>query len=153
MKIRDIRVRENSQFQDDMSFFGKVKYIFHFVTQAFLYAIFVFFIVFGLFMTVYFGDLLYNISHGNGKLPLFDAYVIVSPSMVPTIKIVEEGRVYGKVILKIPQLGKVRRFLTTSYGFLFGIIVPALAIIVFDILKLFRKKDKNIVEEEELEII
>lgn len=218
MKIRDIRVGENSQFQDDMSFFGKVKYIFHFVTQAFLYAIFVFFIVFGLFMTVYFGDLLYNISHGNGKLPLFDAYVIVSPSMVPTIKIddaivvkresgskleigdiitfssidpsypgltvthrivgkektssgkylfrtkgdnnsvmdpsiVEEGRVYGKVILKIPQLGKVRRFLTTSYGFLFGIIVPALAIIVFDILKLFRKKDKNIVEEEELEII
>ena len=57
--------------------------------------------------------------------------------------IVEEGRVYGKVILKIPQLGKVRRFLTTSYGFLFGIVVPAIAIIVFDILKLFRKKDKR----------
>ena len=55
--------------------------------------------------------------------------------------------------MKIPQLGKVRRFLTTSYGFLFGIVVPAIAIIVFDILKLFRKKDKNIVEEEELEII
>lgn len=218
MKIRDIRIRENSQYQDDMSFFGKVKYIFHFVTQAFLYAIFVFFIVFGIFMAVYFGDLLYNVSHGNGKMPLFDAYIIVSPSMVPTIKIddaivvkretgsklelgdiitfssvdpsypgltvthrivskeksssgkylfrtkgdnnsimdpsiVEESRVYGKVVLKIPKLGKVRRFLTTSYGFFFGIVVPAVAIVVFDILKLFRKKDENIVEEEELEII
>ena len=85
MKIRAIR--ENEVNQDDMSFCGKVKYISNFIAQVFLYAVFVFFAVFGLGLAIYFGDLLYNISHGNTKNPLFDAYVIVSPSMVPTIKI------------------------------------------------------------------
>ena len=192
--------------------------VYHFVAKVFLYSILIILILVAVLFTFYFIDMIRNVKSGNPKSPLFGAYVIISPSMVPTIKIddaivvkrengskleigdiitfssidpsypgltvthrivgkektssgkylfrtkgdnnsvmdpsiVEEGRVYGKVILKIPQLGKVRRFLTTSYGFLFGIIVPALAIIVFDILKLFRKKDKNIVEEEELEII
>ena len=183
MKIRAIR--ENEVNQDDMSFCGKVKYISNFIAQVFLYAVFVFFAVFGLGLAIYFGDLLYNISHGNTKNPLFDAYVIVSPSMVPTIKIddaivvkreegekldvgdiitfssidpaypgltvthrivgkeksttgkylfrtkgdnnnvmdpsiVEEDNIYGKVILKIPKLGVIRKFLMTSYGFMFG---------------------------------
>lgn len=217
MKIRAIDDTRMLHFQDNMSVFGKVKYIFHFITQAFLYAIFVFFLIFGVFLAIYFGDLLYNISHGDHKMPLFDAYVIVSPSMVPTIKIddaivvrreegknlevgdiitfsssdpsypgltvthrivgkelsssgkylfrtkgdnnsimdpsiVDENNVYGKVILKIPKLGTVRRFLTTSYGFIFGIVIPALSIVIFDILKLFTIKRKK-VEEEELEII
>lgn len=215
MKIRAIR--ENEVNQDDMSFCGKVKYISNFIAQVFLYAVFVFFAVFGLGLAIYFGDLLYNISHGNTKNPLFDAYVIVSPSMVPTIKIddaivvkreegekldvgdiitfssidsaypgltvthrivgkeksttgkylfrtkgdnnnvmdpsiVEEDNIYGKVILKIPKLGVIRKFLMTSYGFMFGIVLPAVAIIVFDILKLFKKNKKTVVEEE-LEII
>lgn len=215
MKIRAIKGNEENQ--DDMSFWGKVKYISNFVAQVFLYAVFVFFAIFGLVLAVYFADLLYNISHGNSKTPLFDAYVIVSPSMVPTIKIddaivvkredgekldigdiitfssidpsypgltvthrivgkeksstgkylfrtkgdnnnimdpsiVEEDNIYGKVILKIPKLGVIRKFLMTSYGFMFGIVLPAIAIVFFDILKLFKKNKKNVVEEE-LEII
>ena len=35
---------------------------------------------------------------------------------------------------------------------MFGIVLPAVAIIVFDILKLFKKNKKTVVEEE-LEII
>ena len=66
--------------------------------------------------------------------------------------IVEEDNIYGKVILKIPKLGVIRKFLMTSYGFMFGIVLPAVAIIVFDILKLFKKNKKTVVEEE-LEII
>ena len=66
--------------------------------------------------------------------------------------IVEEDNIYGKVILKIPKLGVIRKFLMTSYGFMFGIVLPAVAIIVFDVLKLFKKNKKTVVEEE-LEII
>lgn len=73
--------------QPEMSTFGKLKYIGNFIARSFLYAAFVFFIIFGLIMTVYFGDLFYNLSQGNHKLPLFNAYVIVSPSMVPTIMV------------------------------------------------------------------
>lgn len=204
-------------FQTELSTFEKIKYIFHFIAQAFLYAVFVFFIGFGLVMALYFGDLVYNLSKGNNKTPLFDAYIIVSQSMVPTINIddaivirretgknlelgdiitfssidpsypdltvthrivskeksssgaylfrtkgdnnsimdpsiVAEDRIFGKVILKIPKLGAVRRFLTTSYGFMLGIVVPAIAILIFDILKIVSKW-KSKAKEEELEII
>ena len=67
--------------------------------------------------------------------------------------IVDEANIYGKVILKIPKLGTVRRFLTTSYGFMFGIVIPALSIVVFDILKLFTRVKKKKIDDEELEII
>ena len=201
---------------ENMSTFGKIKYLGHFIAKAFLYAVFSFFIIFGLFMTVYFGDLFYNFSKGNNKLPLFNAYVIVSPSMVPTIlvndaivvkreagvklaigdiitfssvdpsypgltvthrivcrqlsqsgdyifrtkgdanniedpSLVGENNIYGRVIFKIPKLGYIRKFLLTSYGFLLGIVLPALAIIVFDILKFITKcKNKQIDDEIDL---
>lgn len=203
--------------QPEMSTFGKLKYIGNFIARSFLYAVFAFFVIFSLIMTVYFGDLFYNFSQGNNKLPLFNAYVIVSPSMVPTIMVndaivvrreegmelgigdiitfssvdpsypgltvthrivgkqksqnggyifrtkgdnnsiedpalVNEDNVYGRVILKIPKLGYVRKFLLTSYGFTFGIVMPCLALIIADILK-FVKRKKKIEDVEELEII
>lgn len=213
MKINAKYISDNQE----MTTFGKVKYICHFIARAFLYAVFTFFIIFALFMTVYFGDLFYNFSNGNNKLPLFNAYVIVSPSMVPTIMVndaivvkreeglqldigdiitfssadpsypgltvthrivgkqmsqsgeyifrtkgdnnniedpslVDEGSVYGKVILKIPKLGYIRNFLLTSYGFIICIVIPSVSIIVLDIVKfLKRKKQTNF--DEELEII
>ena len=54
-------------FQTELSTFEKIKYIFHFIAQAFLYAVFVFFIGFGLVMALYFGDLVYNLSKGNNN--------------------------------------------------------------------------------------
>lgn len=216
MKIRAMYKDDVSRFEEDLSPLGKIKYISHFLVRAFLYAIFVFFIGFGLVMMVYFGDLIYNFSHGNNKMPLFDAYIIVSPSMVPTIKVndaivvkretannlelgdiitfssndpsypgltvthrivgkellttgkylfrtkgdnnnvmdpsvVYEENIYGKVILKIPKLGTIRKFLTTSYGFIFGIVLPAVAIIVYDIVKAVSGGKRQ--DDEELEII
>lgn len=67
--------------------FDKIKYFTHFVTKAFLIAVFCFMGVIGILVTVYFADLIFNVSKGNYKNPLFNAYVIVSPSMVPTIKV------------------------------------------------------------------
>ena len=61
-------------------------YLTRFVTRAFLIAILCFVLMFGVLIALYAGDLLINAKDGN-KTPLFSTYVIVSPSMVPTIKI------------------------------------------------------------------
>lgn len=63
-----------------------------------------------------------------------------------------EDNIYGKVLLKIPQLGVVRNFLLTPFGFSVAIILPAVLIIIYDIFK-FSKLLKKKKEDEELEII
>ena len=65
----------------------KVRYLTHFVARAFLISVLCLMIIFFCLITVYLGDLMINSSNGNKKNPLFSAYVIVSPSMVPTIMI------------------------------------------------------------------
>lgn len=64
-----------------------ISYVTHFVTRAFLISILCFMIIFGIIITCYIGDLLITSNSDNIKTPLFSTYVIVSPSMVPTIKI------------------------------------------------------------------
>jgi signal peptidase len=63
------------------------KYLLYFVSKAFLISIICFIVFIGLIISIYFIDTLYNVKTGNYKNPLFNAYIIVSPSMVPTIKI------------------------------------------------------------------
>ncbi len=46
--------------------------------------------------------------------------------------------IIGKVIFKIPQLGRLQSILTTKGGWLILVVVPAFVIILFDILKLVR---------------
>ena len=46
--------------------------------------------------------------------------------------------VLGKVIFKIPQLGRVQFFLASKGGWLVAILIPALAIISYDIYKVFK---------------
>lgn len=46
------------------------------------------------------------------------------------------SNVIGKVILKIPQLGRVQVFLASKAGWLLCILIPALYIIIRDILKI-----------------
>lgn len=200
----------------NMTPFEKIKYIFHFITRAFLIAVFILFLLLIIFFICYFGDLLYNIKTGNNKAPLFGAYVIVSPSMVPTIQVndaiivrranedeleigdiitfssndssykgltithrivgkqavqngdyvyrtkgdnnnvedmslVRYGDVYGKVILKIPKLGYIQKYLLTPFGFITSILVPILLVIIFDIIRIFRMIKQK--KEEEIEII
>lgn len=183
---------------------SNAKFFFHFIGKALLYSIIsIFFIVVVLFL-VFFIDKVYNEKNHTGKSPLFNAYVIVSPSMVPTIKIndavvvfrcnpknlkvgdiitfsstdpsysgltvthrivaknytkegkyvfttkgdhnntedaalVQESDIYGKVIFKIAKLGYIRNFLTKPLGFLLFILLPALGIIIYDIIKLIKK--------------
>ena len=65
----------------------QVKYLVYFVTRSFLITILCFMSLICLASVVYFGDMFASTSKGIYKNPLFGAYVIVSPSMVPTIKI------------------------------------------------------------------
>lgn len=66
---------------------ANTKYLTHFIARAFLIAIIVMIGLIGVIVTCYLVDLSVNVKNGNVKNPLFGAYVIVSPSMVPTINI------------------------------------------------------------------
>lgn len=48
------------------------------------------------------------------------------------------SNVVGKVLFKIPQLGKVQFFLASKGGWIVAIMIPALVIISYDIYKIFR---------------
>lgn len=58
----------------------------------------------------------------------------LSPDTMPA----EYNNVIGKVILRIPQLGRVQSFIGTQSGWLIIIVIPALIIIISDILKIFK---------------
>lgn len=48
------------------------------------------------------------------------------------------SNVLGKVLFKVPQLGRVQFFLASKGGWLIGILIPALAIIAYDIYKVIK---------------
>lgn len=177
--------------------FTKTIYMSHFVLRAFLIALLCLLLGFGLIMCIYIGDLV--LRNGN---PLFSAYVIVTPSMVPTIKIddaivvkrvdndkykvgdiitfessdsnyeglavthrivekhnldnqnsvyttkgdnnevidpvsVKTDSIYGKVLFKIPQVGKVQEFFSHPANYLLCLLVPAIIFIIYDMTKIF----------------
>ena len=177
--------------------FSKFRYIFHFVLRAFLIALLCLLLGFGLIVFIYFGDMLIK-----GKSPLFSTYVIVTPSMVPTIKIddaiivkrvdndnykvgdiitfnskdanyeglavthrivdkqtidkkmsiyttkgdnnkvidpvsVKTDNIYGKVLFKVPKVGKIQSFFSHPANYLYCLLVPAIIFILYDVTKIF----------------
>ncbi len=48
------------------------------------------------------------------------------------------NNVLGKVMFKIPQLGRVQFFLASKKGWLFAILIPASIILIYDIVKLIK---------------
>lgn len=65
---------------------------------------------------------------------------------------VYEKDILGKVILVIPGLGKAQSLLASNVSWLFAILIPALAIISYDIVKfikyiIIRKKNKEVSTE------
>lgn len=51
---------------------------------------------------------------------------------------VTESDIVGKVLFKLPQLGRIQFFLTSKTGWFLVILLPALGIIAFDLYKLMR---------------
>ena len=48
------------------------------------------------------------------------------------------NNVLGKVVFKIPQLGKLQFFLASKKGWLLAILIPAVIIVIYDILKFIK---------------
>lgn len=46
--------------------------------------------------------------------------------------------IIGKVIFKIPQLGRVQFFVASKAGWFFVVLLPAMGVIIYDVLKLFK---------------
>ncbi len=218
-----MNIKKYGNFKSNDSFLSKLKYLLCFVAKSLMYVIGVLFVLAALLVLIYFVDTIHNKKSNNGKSPLFAAFIIVSPSMVPNINVndavvifrsnpknlkigdiitfsssdpnysgltvthriigkehtdsgryvfrtkgdnnnaedpalVDESKVFGKVFFRIPKLGYIRHLLTTSYGFLILIALPAVAIIVYDVLKLIKKikeyyaVDYDETEEERLDL-
>ena len=69
-------------------------------------------------------------------------------NLSPDSAYAEYNNVIGKVILRVPQLGRVQHFLGTQGGWLVVIVIPALFIIISDIMKIFKLSGvKNKIEK------
>lgn len=63
---------------------------------------------------------------------------------------VSANNVIGKVILKIPKAGFIQQFVVSKFGWLVVVVLPCLAIIVYDIVKIFEKIMKGKIFKERL---
>lgn len=46
--------------------------------------------------------------------------------------------IIGKVVFKIPQLGRIQFFIAQKTGWIFIVVLPALGVIIYDFIKLFK---------------
>ena len=51
---------------------------------------------------------------------------------------VSDNEILGKVLFKIPQLGRVQFLVANKYGWILVILLPALGVIIYDFIKLFK---------------
>ena len=186
-----------------------IKWTLNYMISIIMYAIIVLLLLVGVVLLVYFVD--YKIHENRHEKPLYGAYVIVSGSMEPLIKIkdaviikrtsednIKKGdvvtyraldeayygilithrvvavqeengekvfitkgdnndtidrspvrfdQIQGKVVMRIPKIGYLKYFLIEYYGLIIAIVFPSVAIISYDIVKLF-KNAKNKEEEK-----
>lgn len=173
------------------------------VIRTFFIAVSLVIIFFVLVGVIYLGDILYNAKTGKNTVPLFGAYVVVTKSMIPTIKVndavvvkrvdedninigdvitfssknsyytgkaithrivrkkkMEDGSylyetkgdnnaladeslvdvesIYGKVVLKIPKVGYIQKFILSPFGFVMSIVIPVVLVIVYEVLRIYK---------------
>ncbi len=93
-----------------------VTYLSRFILRSFLIAVLFTLSLFGIIITVYLGDLIFNSNNGNIKNPLFGAYIIVSPSMVPTIN-VQDAIVIKRVDYDKYNIGDIITFSSSDVNY------------------------------------
>ena len=101
-------VNTNQEKNKTKSILSTCYSIYHFVAKVFLYSILIILILVAIGVTAYFGDMLYNVNTGKNKMPLLGAYIIITPSMDPTIK-VEDAII---IMRKEPEEFKKRDIIT-----------------------------------------
>lgn len=180
-----------------------LKEILKYITSILMYAVIIILVIIGIILLIYFIDLKNKGRNPEWKAPLYGAYVIMSGSMDPTIKVydaiiikrmdstniktgdvityksedqyfyglmithrvidikeengetvyitkgdnnatndrlpVKYSQIYGKTIMRIPKIGYVQWFLSQAYGWILAVVLPCLAIVTYDILKLIKR--------------
>lgn len=183
--------------------------IFRNIINVISYAVFIFLLLVGGTLLLYIADIKIRASKGDYSAPAFNAYVVLSGSMLPTIqikdivvtkKIAEEDleigdiitfispdprfggisithriidiidddtegikkfrtqgdnnnvadsalvpnkNILGKVILKVPKLGYIQDILSSKSGIIILVLIPCLAILSYDIMKILKKLGKK----------
>ncbi len=94
------------------SIFTIIKKIYNFVAKVILYSIIMAMLFMGVLFVTYSIDYMQNISKGNYK-PLYGAYIIVSPSMVPAIH-VQDAVIVKNVAMNRLRKGDIITFTSTD---------------------------------------
>ena len=173
-----------------------------FIINVISYAIFMWLILIGITLLIYIADTKIRAAKGDYSAPKYNAYVVLTGSMLPEIKpqdvvvtkkvegkdlkvgdiitfipsdsrisniivthrilnkyynastnrytyqtkgdanntpdftLAEDQNVIGKVIFRIPQVGRIQQLLATKGGLIIVVLIPALVILSYDIMKL-----------------
>lgn len=207
MIVQSLKKKKNVQ--------AKISYALKLVLRSFMIASVVFFMAIMIFMFICMRENDFRLNNGKEKKSLFGTYIIVSESMVPTIKVndaivvkrvdndnleigdiitfcssdriykgltithriigiqkksngdniyrtkgdnnvladtalVDFDNIYGKVILKIPKIGYIQKFVSSTTGFIVSIFIPIFVVIVYEVLRI-----RNLIkkQDEEIEIL
>ena len=183
----------------------KKENFFKFTVSVLSYALFIWLLLIGGTLLLYVADIKIRAAKGDYSAPAFNAYVVLSGSMLPEIAIkdivvtkkvpaeelevgdiitfiapdsryggisithrildkyydealgsytyrtkgdnnnvadsslVPNDNILGKVILKIPKLGYLQDLLASKVGLILVVLIPSLAILSYDIMKVFKK--------------
>jgi signal peptidase len=182
-----------------------IKWLLNYMASTIMYAIIVILVLVGIVLLSYFID--FTIKGRKLETPLYGAYVIVSGSMEPLIKVqdaviikradedsikvndvityrstdpsfygilithrvinienvnnekvfitkgdhnetidrtpVKYNQIQGKVVMRVPKIGYLKFFLIEYYGWIIAILLPSVAIISYDLVKLFKNIKNN----------
>lgn len=71
-------------------------------------------------------------------------------NVLPDSSLVDLDCVYGRVIFKIPKIGYIKKFVSSTSGFIVSIVVPIVLVILYEVLRI-KKLIK--MQDAEIEII
>lgn len=191
-----------------------------FITSVISYAIFIWLLLVGLMLLAYVADIKIRAAKGDTSPPVYNAYVVLTGSMVPEIMpkdvvvtkkreakdlevgdiitflssdprlsniivthrikakyydaatnkytfqtkgdanntadftLAEDTNIIGEVIFKIPKIGYIQSILATKGGLIIVVLIPCLAILSYDIVKLGKNvKNKVVKKKSEVSIV
>ena len=105
--------------KEEKSIFSQVKWWFHFITTIIMNSIIIILVLIGILFAIYYFDVMKNTRTGNWQPPLFQAYVIISQSMEPSIH-VQDAIVTKRV--DDYQIGDVCTYLSKNPSYM-GIMI------------------------------
>lgn len=110
----DMAVTEfNQNEKKEKRMFHLIQKIYHLLSKIILYFLIFTLIIIMVLFALYFIDIHHNIKSGIKRRPLFGAYIIISPSMVPTINVEDAILIQRKEENEL-KVGDIITFLSTD---------------------------------------